>query len=470
MATNYSTQSAPGYGNAPVCWKCRGRGKLTIGKGKRKRKRTDDACTVCKGSGRLMPKRKEAKGVATPGKIKEGRVRPKDWVERGPKPFQSLEELSQSLCPGEEACLISGMFRLIQRAGSHRYSTDDLACAVRAIELFKERNPHRAGHVRYCDLGCGIGSVLQTVLWCFATYLEKETKVTAVGLEAQEISAKMARRSLSFNLGPEETEGAAALSGPSLSWRVFEGDLRDERNITKLLTHHSFGQKNGLQYDLVTGTPPYFEVAWTKQDEGGGGDDGMGDNAGAAAAAAASHVAGSNAIPLQGGMPSCAQSAPARNEFRGGIEVYCKAAASLLSPTGLFVVANASINTLRTEKAAAAARLRIESRLDVCGRVGKRPLFSVWAMSLDGGHALPTSNADASVTANAAATSRAEGEGEGAEAGAGAGEGVGGGSAAAVAAKGGEVEIVHVRQGAEGAFKWTPEWCNYMEQLGVPPR
>ena len=297
--------------------------------------------------------------------------------------------------------------------------------------------------VRYCDIGCGIGSVLQTVMWCFATYLEKGT-VVGCGLEAQEISAKMARRSLSFNLGPEAGAEESKASS-SRSWRVFDGDLRDDESIEALLAHA------GAKFDLVTGTPPYFEVAWTKEDDvdvdvdedenenedfGGGGGGGGGGGADAPLPAT---TARGNAVPLQGGMPSCAQSAPARNEFRGGIEVYCAAAAKLLAPDGLFAVVNASINTLRTERAATAAGLFIESRLDVCGRVGKKPLFSVWAMRRsDGGGA--------------------RGKGKAAAA------------AAAAAAGGAEVKVVYVRRDENGKFCWTPEWRKYMAELGVPPR
>ena len=168
----YARQSAPGYGTGPICWKCRGAGRI---KSKRRKRRTGKAaaggndCTVCGGRGSLNTKRKEQIGLARAGKISKSRPRPKGWEERGPSPFQSLEDLERTLGPGEEACLISGKFRLLQRAGSHRFSTDDLACAVRAFEVLKvAKSPSATRKFRYCDLGCGIGvrsRFLKAGLW-----------------------------------------------------------------------------------------------------------------------------------------------------------------------------------------------------------------------------------------------------------------------------------------------------------------
>ena len=108
-ARPYHLQSAPGFGDAPICWKCRGSGKRPGGgkggksKRKRKRKRAQEsssspnlACPVCGGSGRLRTRGKEAKGAQTPGKISPGRPRPPGWVEIGPAPRGSLDELAKS--------------------------------------------------------------------------------------------------------------------------------------------------------------------------------------------------------------------------------------------------------------------------------------------------------------------------------------------------------------------------------------
>ena len=48
------------------------------------------------------------------------------------------------------------------------------------------------GPARCLDLGCGIGSVLMMVAWQFPN-------ATCLGVEAQTLSASMARRSLQYN-------------------------------------------------------------------------------------------------------------------------------------------------------------------------------------------------------------------------------------------------------------------------------
>jgi len=84
-----------------------------------------------------------------------------------------------------------------------------------------------------------------------------------------------------------------------------------------------------------------------------------------------------------GGMPTCLQSAPARYEFRGGIEVYCKAAAFCLKDTGRFVVCEGELNmnAKRVVEAARAHNLIIVSRLNIYGIKGRpHPLFAVYEM------------------------------------------------------------------------------------------
>eukprot|EP00986_Skeletonema_menzelii_P012578 scaffold6982_cov144-Skeletonema_menzelii.AAC.11 len=75
------------------------------------------------------------------------------------------------------------------------------------------------------------------------------------------------------------------------------------------------------------------------------------------------------------------QSAPARCEFRGGIEAYCQAAAAMLQPEGLFVVCENWLNDKRAYDGAEIAGLDIVSVWPVMGRVGKpEPLFAVYVM------------------------------------------------------------------------------------------
>mmetsp|Transcript_3714 Transcript_3714/g.7272 ORF Transcript_3714/g.7272 Transcript_3714/m.7272 type:complete len:133 (+) Transcript_3714:2-400(+) len=81
-------------------------------------------------------------------------------------------------------------------------------------------------------------------------------------------------------------------------------------------------------------------------------------------------------------MPTSMQSAPARCEFRGGVEAYCEAASALLSqPNGLFVVCENWLNDDRVWKGAHEAGLEIECVWPVMGRAGKKdPLFAVYVM------------------------------------------------------------------------------------------
>jgi len=140
-----------------------------------------------------------------------------------------------------------------------------------------------------------------------------------VGVEAQPASAALARRSIAWN-------------GVQERCAVRVGDLRDPSVLAE----------SGA-YDVVSATPPYLPLGTARE-------------------------------PLR------AQQAGCHLELRGGIEAYCAAAACLLAPGGRFVACHAAAQVARVERAAAAAALAIESRLDVIPRQGKAALFSVYAM------------------------------------------------------------------------------------------
>ena len=139
----------------------------------------------------------------------------------------------------------------------------------------------------------------------------------------------------------------------------------------------------------------------------GAGDGGANDDAQMAAIAAV------------GALPTCRQSAPARYEFRGGIEAYCSAAARALrrpatdaaasggeaSSGGRFVCCEGglALNAARVHSAAQAAGLRVLEQLDVVGREGKRPLFGVYVMC----HADDRSDLRGATSAGAAAAAAA---------------------------------------------------------------
>jgi len=68
-------------------------------------------------------------------------------------------------------------------------------------------------------------------------------------------------------------------------------------------------------------------------------------------------------------LPTAQQSAPARCEFRGGIEAYCEAAARVLKPsTGRFVVCENWLNHNRVVAAASETGLQILTQVEVIGR------------------------------------------------------------------------------------------------------
>lgn len=82
-------------------------------------------------------------------------------------------------------------------------------------------------------------------------------------------------------------------------------------------------------------------------------------------------------------MPTSLQSAPARCEFRGGIEDYCSAASSVLAPNGLFVVCENWLNNERVYLGAKQAGLHIKRVVPIKGTMRKKEnLFAIYVMSI----------------------------------------------------------------------------------------
>ena len=397
----------------PVCWKCRGVGRIKAKKpkakgSKKKRKTTTTTtatpsmalspepkrdgssspkeiqkeCPVCNGRGHLLPKRRQVDAENKPGVVTKGRRRPRGWEPSGPEPFafqertkwaklvqqanSGMDVTASTVGPnprpddgmntpgteatpdwwpknGEELCNLVGSWRILQRVGSHRWTTDDLVTAYVASKHIPNRP-----NVRYLDLGTGNGSVLQMVSW---SLLSKDNRgvVECVGVEARSEAVKLARRSLAFNVGT------------AANVKVVHNDFRDFQSDGK--------------FDLITGTPPYFRVDFALEQRPVHQDGTKNSNR-----PSVEYV--ERAIINQGGMPTAKQSAPARCEFRGGIEAYCETAARCLEERGrgVFVVCENYLNHSRVLDGAQKAGLSILKRLEVQGRVGKDTLFAVYVM------------------------------------------------------------------------------------------
>jgi len=288
---------------------------------------------------------------------------------------------------GEQLCNLVGTWRIVQKVGSHRWTTDDLVTAYIAKREILKRISFNASDnelapklnvkkkkLRYLDLGCGNGSVLQMVCW---SLIQKVT-LKAFGVEARSEAVGLARRSLTFNIGSslsaergsEETSDIVSiihgdfreLEKEQKSSCFYDGICKEQRNIF-------FSEVKCKKFDLISGTPPYFRVDFDMKKGT--------KNSGAASCSDSV----TSAVINQGGMPTAVQSAPARCEFRGGIEAYCIAASKVLSDNGIFVVCVNSLNRSRVFLGAKEAELLILQMHPVKG-METRPqcLFDVYVM------------------------------------------------------------------------------------------
>jgi tRNA1Val (adenine37-N6)-methyltransferase len=231
--------------------------------------------------------------------------RPIGWVARGPAPRGPAGDADLHPRAGEDLCYLAGDWRILQRLDGHRWSLDDLVTAhyaVRAADAFTTGAPER-----FADMGCGIGTVLLLLAWRFPLAL-------GVGVEAQELSVALARRSARWNGAEGRVE-------------IRSGDLRDPGSWPE-----------GTAFDLVTGTPPYLPPGTASES-------------------------------------SRAQRGPCRIEHRGGIEDYCLAAAALIAPGGRFVTCAGGPTSERAVVAGTTAGLVAEASRAVVPRAGKPPLF-----------------------------------------------------------------------------------------------
>jgi tRNA1Val (adenine37-N6)-methyltransferase len=246
-----------------------------------------------------------AAGIVRPAR------RPTDWRAPGPPPAAAPDVPELWPGPGEDLCHLAGDWRILQLVRGHRWSLDDLVTAWFAADTTSGAPP-----ARIADLGCGIGAVLLLLAWRFPA-------ARAVGVEAQAVSVRLARRSLAWN-------------GVEARCEVRHGDLRDPASFPE-----------GARFDLVTATPPYLPV-------------------GSAHGSARAQWAGCHL------------------ELRGGVEAYCASAAHVLAPDGWFVTCAGAAQEARVLDGAARAGLIVVRRREVVPRAGKHPLFAVWAMRREG--------------------------------------------------------------------------------------
>ena len=223
------------------------------------------------------------------------------WRRPGPVPPGGVEPED-----GETLDVICGWFRIFQYAKGHRYSTDDVLTA-----WYGTTSAPRVD--RAADLGSGIGSVATIAAW-------RLPGATFCTVEAQEISLRLARKSMRYN-------------GLDSRVTLYLGDLRDESVLA-----------NEAPFDLVTGSPPYWPVGTASE---------------------AAH----------------AQAIPARLEVRGSVADYAKAAARILAPGGVFAFVFPTAQLDRALDAVTDAKLELVRRRDVIFKEGEPPLVTLFAAS-----------------------------------------------------------------------------------------
>jgi tRNA1(Val) A37 N6-methylase TrmN6 len=225
-----------------------------------------------------------------------------------PDPAHELRRSALARELGEEVTCdgLTRDFVMFQRRRGHRHSTDDLLTAWYATAHLQG-----FGAPRLLDLGSGIGSIGLALLWAAGGHAH----LTAV--EAQAVSVRLLEENVAAN-------------GVRARVTVLHGDLRDPSLLPE-----------GGRFDLVTGSPPYFDVK-------------------------------------AGIVSSDSQRAHARFELRGDVRDYAQAAARALRPGGRFVLCFPFVQKKRAEDACSAANLRRLATCDIVPREGTAPLFSVF--------------------------------------------------------------------------------------------
>lgn len=221
------------------------------------------------------------------------------WRRPGPVPPGGVDAEE-----GETLDYLCGWWRIFQYAKGHRYSTDDVLTA-----WYGTTSAPRVE--RAADLGSGIGSVALIAAW-------RLPGATFCTVEAQEMSIRLARKSVRFN-------------GLEPRFKLFHGDLRDAAIL-----------RDEQPFDLVTGSPPYWPPGTASE---------------------AAHP----------------QAIPARIEMRGSVADYAAAAARILAPGGVFAFVFPAMQTDRALDALQNAGLVLVRRRDIIFKEGELPLIAVFA-------------------------------------------------------------------------------------------
>ena len=199
---------------------------------------------------------------------------------------------------------LGGGWRIHQLADGHRFSNDDLLTAWVAAHAMPMAE-------RILDLGCGIGSVGLLTLGRM-----RRGSVRLVGVEVQEVSFRLAERTVALNGLADRVE-------------LRLGDLRHPGSVPE----------RGA-FDLVTGSPPY--------------------------------------VPAHRGRISPhPQKASCRFELHGDVRDYCAVAARALAPAGRFVFCHEDADP-RVREAIAAAGLALVAKQRVRFRPDQPPLIAVY--------------------------------------------------------------------------------------------
>lgn len=225
------------------------------------------------------------------------------WRRPGPAPAGGIEPEE-----GETLDYLCGRWKIFQFARGHRYSTDDVLTGWYGSSWAPRVE-------RAADIGSGIGSVALVVAW-------RLPAARMVTVEAQEMSWKLARKSVRFNGVTERFDQRL-------------GDLREPGMFA-----------SDEMFDLVTGSPPYFPPGTASE---------------------AAH----------------AQAIPARIEIRGTVADYAMTAKRILAPGGAFSFVFPWNQRERAVQALAAAGLRLIRRRDVVFLEGKDPMISLFVAMRD---------------------------------------------------------------------------------------